>query len=268
MKIIKEHINFQRGIDPKDAMKTGIKQQFLKFIIKELFPIVIKEANKYQSGTFIIYDIPRKKPIEQKNKIKLLIKKFGFNNFEVIFSENYNQYTIYINDLNESLNFERNIDPKAAMGIGSRKQIITWLKENGKFDEDEIEILKNGTINVHLDYTYGLRGKNGAGLSNLGIFELPTFIQFNIWRGRCFMNWNNMTNMRGCPKIVTENFYINGNPLESLDYLPKEIGGILFIAKICGFTEAEIRKISKIGNEIKFTNTNGEQTWDEIKQIK
>jgi hypothetical protein len=163
----------------------------------------------------------------------------------------------------ENINeFERSYNPMKAMGIGKLLQIERWLKEH-EFVEGMYHINDDYTIDVDMFVGGGIMKPN---ISSIGLKGLPDYINFNIWKGRCFMNWNQFINMRGCPKIVTENFYINGNPLKSLKGIPKEVNGRFFIAKMCGFTEEDIMSKCKVKYEdIVLTYNPGEQKLKEIR---
>jgi len=165
----------------------------------------------------------------------------------------------------ENINeFERSSNPYKAMGVGKIFQIEKWLKEY-EFTKDMYHINDDLTIDINVQTGLSI---NKPRIASRGLRGLPDYINFNIWEGRCFMNWNLFTNMRGCPKIVTENFYINGNPLRSLKGIPKEVGGRFFIAKICGFTQEDIMARCNVRYEdITLSENPGEESFKALKNL-
>ena len=94
----------------------------------------------------------------------------------------------------------------------TRKQIDRICKEYN---------IQNYTINDDLSidvYT-------NVNLSILGLKELP--LNFNVVFGYFNCNMNNLTTLKGSPKICHESFYCSQNNLTSLKYLPENIAGYL-----------------------------------------
>ena len=62
-------------------------------------------------------------------------------------------------------------------------------------------------------------------LFRLGLKELP--LKFNNVWGYFNCNMNNLTTLKGSPKICQDSFHCSQNNLTSLEYLPKQINGYL-----------------------------------------
>ena len=80
--------------------------------------------------------------------------------------------------------------------------------------------IQNYTINDDLSidvYT-------NVNLSRLGLKELP--LKFNNVRGYFNCNSNNLTSLKGSPKVCQSDFHCADNYLKSLEYSPELINGI------------------------------------------
>ena len=116
--------------------------------------------------------------------------------------------------------FSEDSDPIRDIGVGNPVLIRKWL--------DSYEI-KDYRINA--DYTidiYAPRSFRNAGrveIHDPNLTEFPDYIQFNVVTGYFAIDRCNLTTLRGCPRIVTDNFWCAHNRLTSLDYCPKEVGG-------------------------------------------
>lgn len=156
----------------------------------------------------------------------------------------------------EHINFERGQDPKEAMGIGLKIIIKNWLDD---YNIRNYQILDDYTINTYDEVI----------LNCAGLMELPDFIKFNEAYKDFHINWNNLKDLKKCPKIVRGNFFVNGNPLISLEGIPKRIEGIISIAKVCGFTEEDIKKVCDIkGSQVNLTSMEKERTKEDLQKIR
>jgi hypothetical protein len=108
----------------------------------------------------------------------------------------------------ESISFQRGIDPKENLGIGKIYSIKKWL--------DEMKV-KNYIINDDMT----IDGNYNINLSNKNLKMFPEYIQFNKIEGFFICSSNELTSLRGCPKIVKGDFYCYYNRLTSLDGCPK-----------------------------------------------
>ena len=116
--------------------------------------------------------------------------------------------------------FERGGDPKNVLGIGKKYVIEEWLKNMGIL-ETEYTINYDLTIDVKSKYW------RGVDLSNKGLTELPDYIQFNKVDGNFYISHNELTTLRGCPRIV--NFFgFDNNNLSNFEYLPEKYDNLSF----------------------------------------
>ncbi len=137
--------------------------------------------------------------------------------------------------------------------------IKAWLDDNG---------IKNYTIN-----SKGEVDVNGdVILDYKNLTEFPSFIQFGTVKGYFNCSFNNLTSLRGCPRVVKKSFYCHDNNLVSLEGSPEEVGfGFLCQSnnlkdlkgapKVVGgyfdcssnktkFTKDDVRKLCKVEKDI------------------
>ena len=128
--IVKEHINFERGLDPKDAMSIGDKH--------------IRKINKICE---LIYNSGIEADEVSPNAVQYVCDEFNYPEFSnltteeiVEISDKYDEWLLN-NKVTESYNFERGLDPKDAMQIGLMKSITidtaVDIKSDGTIDTDE-----------------------------------------------------------------------------------------------------------------------------------
>jgi hypothetical protein len=117
------------------------------------------------------------------------------------------------------MNFERvNKNPLSTMGIGKTQLIKDWLDEMG---------VKNYTIKD--DLTIDVKYDVDLSLKNL--IKFPEYIKFNKITGWFSCANNQLTSLRGCPRIVGNALYYNyyftcaGNNLTSLYGCPAIVYG-------------------------------------------
>ena len=125
MSIVRESINFERGLDPKHSMKIGKKALIIKWFSNldidesryEILPdLSIKvNGNLYLSNTQIT-SLPDNLTVEgnldlNNTQITSLPPSLKVKGEIIGFKERI---------VKESLNFERGLDPKKAMGLGSK----------------------------------------------------------------------------------------------------------------------------------------------------
>ncbi|MFA5154115.1 MAG: ankyrin repeat domain-containing protein, partial [Clostridia bacterium] len=154
MKLVKEHINkFERGLDPKAAMGTGVRSSIMKFLEEkgELTDEIGEMSAGFSDSHLLIYcckygktewvkflidqganvntgdSIPLEwAVIKEYNDIINILLKAGAKpyshkvNFTKIKKSNKkDNFT-----LGESINFERGLDPKDAMDTGAAVNIL------------------------------------------------------------------------------------------------------------------------------------------------
>ena len=148
MKIVRENINFERGLDPKKALDLGIEQSIKKFL-KEIgqqsssIDHEMKICVRYGKTDFVDYLIKNGANVHSEGDLALKIacNKGDTDTVRVLLKNGANANTIrldssynikrwkreikdlirqYQNKIKENLNFERGLDPKKAMGLGSK----------------------------------------------------------------------------------------------------------------------------------------------------
>ena len=108
--------------------------------------------------------------------------------------------------------FTEDSDPIHDLGIGMIKPIKAWLK---KYHIEDYKINDDLTIDVNRSIS-GLYGFSG---------NFPEYIQFNKINGAFYCSQNRkMTSLRGCPKIVTDDFSCTQTSITSLEYGPTYVG--------------------------------------------
>ena len=140
-----------------------------------------------------------------------------------------------------------------------RDMIENWLKEYN---------IKNYTIND--DFTIDVN--RSVDLSDNHLSELSEYIQFNIVKGYFDCSNNELTSLKGAPRIVERGFCCSHNELTSLkgapekvkwDFdcsnneltslkgAPKEVGGDFYCRKnTTKFTETDVRKVCNVKGSI------------------
>ena len=128
MKIVKENIEFERGLEPKDAMSLGdVEGRKFQKVLRQSTPIEIYEN-----------DLPGRKTIEDVSYMMKIVR--------------------------ENIEFERGLNPNKAMDIGKdsifmktkkynelrNKGITIWNLENEKYIIENIYELEKG-INKLID---------------------------------------------------------------------------------------------------------------------
>jgi hypothetical protein len=111
--------------------------------------------------------------------------------------------------------FIEDSDPVHDMGIGLKPLIEKWLKT---YNIDSYVINYDLTIDVNRDVY----------LNNRQLNNFPEYIQFNNINGSFWIDNNNFTTLRGCPRSTDSFFSCRNNQLTSLKYAPKDINTILY----------------------------------------
>ena len=154
MKLIREHINFERGLDPKKSMATG------RYGIEAEIKLLSRWGSSYLDKDTVYYEIasgstdnvcikvgnkrkifpliPESKPgrskyifqtlSEQSSKIWKRISKIAWDMGAGFYKDAYYN-KINIEDpykIQESINFQRGLDPKDAMKTGMTNEYPQW----------------------------------------------------------------------------------------------------------------------------------------------
>jgi hypothetical protein len=149
MKLVKEHINFERGIDPKASMNIG----YWKLLQEEIDKMLWKESNDVELEIYgrtycdgnneVQTDVTLYilnfliKYVETKGDIKKALnnseyKKLRSDLWEVFaygLKKHYNIDVYYYMNITKESNFQRGIKPKHAMNIGA----ITQIKKDHEY---------------------------------------------------------------------------------------------------------------------------------------
>ena len=146
------------------------------------------------------------------------------------------------------MNFERKKDPFDALGIGKKQKIKVWLDDMGV---ENYIINDDYTIDINGPLNFISRGR--VELHDHEMLQLPDFIQFNKIDGYFNISNNKLISLKGCPKIVTNNFWCSRNDLDTLEYCLKIVGGSFichhnatyfnkdYILKICNTSRSKIQ---------------------------
>lgn len=121
----------------------------------------------------------------------------------------------------EYLSFKEETDPVKDMGIGIEKEITIWLLENNAVNKDDFVIIPpNFEINTY----------NTVNLAKLGIKEIPDFIKFKYVMGGFHCDHNELTSLRGTPRILSGSFIASWNKLKNLANGPEEVKGSYLVS--------------------------------------
>jgi len=146
--------------------------------------------------------------------------------------------------INESIYFERGLEPKNALKIGRRAKIEEWLEDYNRFSIDNYQI--------NDDFTIDLIGSGNFIEDNLSE-GFPEYIQFNLCTGFFDLDNSRIPSLRGCPRIVNGYFSCQGNNISSLEGISKEIKENCYILNnIKEFSEKEIREYSVVSGTVNY----------------
>lgn len=137
----------------------------------------------------------------------------------------------------ESIDFERGLDPKIAMGIGQKVAIEKWFEDIFEGYPPEWRLNEDGTIDLFENFE--------SPDKKIRIF--PDFIQFNECHGDFMIDCCEMESLRGCPKEVIGYFSCEQNNLMTLDGMPEMVFGDIFVRDNPGHFK-EIDVLEKTAN--------------------
>jgi len=157
-----------------------------------------------------------------------------------------------MNLVRENINFERGLDPKEALGIGSRKAIVDWFNSFPFFVSRHNYMINDDlSIDVKDEFPLELQGYS-KGFPN---GELPPYINFNS-TGDFDVDDCGLKSLRGFPKKIDGYFSCQMNELNSLAGGPKEVFGSYYCNGNPGkFTEKDIRNVCYVTREIQGEDT-------------
>jgi len=188
MKLVKEHINFERGQDPLDTMKLGnVEERKLKSYYDVIAASKMFVMEKFKFPAFYFTSINKIGPntpfcTNEKHFGEIASFTVGYDDgsdyekgFYFIFDNN--GYTDAINSLSEvkkyfgidqikeSINFERGQDPMKSMDIGkhSKRQLVLdfLINVSKDFQLDKNDPNYMGFLNVYKDSFMNQNIKDG-----------------------------------------------------------------------------------------------------------
>jgi len=127
--IVKESINFERGLDPKQAIDIGIFPRIINYARKKMS----EGDSSWSSPTGWMWEIQEDKNLDDKTKESWLL--FLVDHKEYLGSKElldklflgFGEDTF--RSMSEAQNFERGLDPKKAMNVGLEQKISNFLRE-------------------------------------------------------------------------------------------------------------------------------------------
>lgn len=157
-----------------------------------------------------------------------------------------------MNLVRENINFERGLDPKSALGIGSRRAIVDWFdsfpfyvsRQNYKINEDL-------SVDINHDFPLSLQGDKELFPNG----ELPPYINFRT-TGDLDVDDCRLKSLRGFPKQTDGYFSCQMNQLTSLKDGPKEVFGSYYCNGNPGkFSEKDVRNICYVSENVQADDT-------------
>ena len=185
--IVRESLNFERGQDPKKTMDIGLERQIIKELLDFGKKMGIGSIGLQKSGgdlTLWIADYGARSDEEFRNMVN---KSFGSEYFSNIYAiekkgtwksnriliikpEYHNVFKNVFDEegyIKESLNFERGLEPKQAMGIGRSVRVygdrgqgifsVILLEKDYLNTDDDEEVWKAKIVGIIKDvYHYNI----------------------------------------------------------------------------------------------------------------
>jgi len=238
VKIIREHIDFERGIEPKTAMNIGIMNidWGLDMVwIDELIKDGRTELINYKSALILIIkikDMPE--PFLACSNIKVSNTYYLRSRWSKTREEALLRIKKQIDKhlLKESINFER----------GLPILIKKWFEKIFPAFMPKYRINENGTITLLEDLEIPDADLNPG---------FPDYINFKHIEGSIHLDYTGLKYLSGLPKTCIGYFSCEGNNLESLEGAPKVVHGDFFCRdNPGGFTKVDVKKVSKVLGKI------------------
>lgn len=253
MKIVRESLDFERGQNPIKAMDLGYGGIHSHEDIQKVFPKAIEISNTsmgsslYDLGNGLFASVQYGGDFSGGASSSMtFVPKFKphFNIVRVFKSTDSGQEDVWVNkDIKESINFERGIDPKHAMGLGKMKKIQEWMNEIG-IGVRNYKVNPDFTIFTDMDVILTERKDLFPG----GIF--PGYINFHT-SGSFDADDCGLVSLQGCPKYVQGYFSCQQNEITSLEGFPEKIDKSCYImSNGKDFTANEILEICEVGEQV------------------
>jgi len=143
----------------------------------------------------------------------------------------------------ENINFERGMDPKKAMDLGTYAKIKAWMDEVG-VGVKNFKVNNDLTIDTELDIIPMGRSELFPG----GYF--PPYIRFNT-SGVFDIDDCGINSLIGCPKHVYGYFSCQMNKIRTLQGFPEKVDREVYLmSNGVDFTAQEIKEVCEVGREI------------------
>ncbi len=145
---------------------------------------------------------------------------------------------IFYPRLNE---FERSEDPSRTLDLGRKRKVEEWINKYTKYTK----------YKINSDWTIDVRELVIPSQRYWDFKEIPEYVDFGVCHGSVIIRDQNLMSMKGLPKVVKGDFFVDNNKLEDLEGCPKQVDGDFYIrGNKEKFTVDEIKKICTVGGRI------------------
>jgi len=136
----------------------------------------------------------------------------------------------------ERLDFERGLDPKKAMGLGTYEKIREWMDEVGVGIRN-FSVNDDFSINTEMDIIATERTELFPG------GEFPSYIRFNN-SGSFDIDACELNSLVGCPRYIKGYFSCQQNNITTLQGFPEKVSNDVYcFGNEVKFTEKEIKEV-------------------------
>ena len=126
---------------------------------------------------------------------------------------------IFYPRLNE---FERSEDPSRTLDLGRKRKVEEWINKYTKYTK----------YKINSDWTIDVRELVIPSQRYWDFKEIPEYVDFGVCYGSVIIRDQNLMSMKGLPKVVKGDFFVNNNKLEDLEGCPKRSMGIFIFEEI------------------------------------
>jgi hypothetical protein len=244
MGIVRENLDFERGLDPKKSIGLGYVNIHTDDDMLKVFPRAVSEESNWDKGE--LWNLGN--GLKAIAKFQIIHKgKSGTtysSDFDIdeIFQE-YPKKIIWKNPIFENINFERGMEPKQSMNIGKIKLIQDWMDEVGVG-------VKNFLVNdkFEIDTPMDIILTERPEMFSNG--KLPEYIRFNS-SGSFDADDSGVVSLEGFPRVVQGYFSCQQNEITSLEEFPIKIEKDCYVmSNGKDFIKDEIQAICDVGGEI------------------
>jgi len=244
MGIVKEKLDFERGMDPKKSMGLGYANIHTYEDMLRVFPEAIEEESFWNTGA--LWDLNNglkafvKYQIIKKTKTGITYSS-DFDVHEVLQVHPFK--IVWRRIVSEAVNFERGIDPKSAMGLGKMKKIQDWM---GEINIKRRNYKVNPDYSIFTDMDVILIEREDLIING----RFPEYIRFHT-SGSFDIDRCRLVSLEGCPKYVQGYFSCQQNEISSLEGFPEKIDKSCYVmGNEVYFTADQISDICEVGGQI------------------